>query len=165
MSEPRVNGPKNTQKAVKHQSTKKVSRQDQQDLPNFILILVMAIFFALRLFFKRGVRRRLSEDGYVVKKTDSGVQYEHRQIAEEILGRRLLPGEVVHHINGKRADNRPSNLCVMSSRDHDRYHEWYDWIYKNYGNYPRRETQLKKLRESFNGIILEEFVSKRTGSW
>ena len=30
-----------------------------------------------------------------------------------ILGRPLLPGEVVHHING---DNRPENLRVFSSQ-------------------------------------------------
>jgi hypothetical protein len=73
------------------------------------------------------------------------------------LGRRLEVGEVVHHINGKRYDNSPGNLCVMSSYNHDRYHAWFDWVHKNYGVYPRRDTQLKKLRESFNGRILSDF--------
>ncbi len=85
-------------------------------------------------------------------------QYEHRLVAEEILERRLVFGEVVHHINGRRDDNRPENLCVMSRVNHDRYHAWYDWIHKTYGRYPKRQTQLKKLREDFNGILLEDVV-------
>ena len=98
---------------------------------------------------------------YVLKTSGSGkARYEHREIAEEVLGRRLQHWEVVHHINGRRDDNRPSNLCVMSRRNHDRYHAWYDWIRKNYGKYPRRATQLKKLRGEFNGEILSEV--KRT---
>jgi len=63
-------------------------------------------------------------------------------------------------MNGVRHDNRPENLCVMDHRDHMRYHEWYDWV-KAKGTFPRRETQLRKLREDFKGTILSDVVNKK----
>ena len=48
----------------------------------------------------------------------NGCVAEHVLVAEEILGRRLKPNEIVHHINHVREDNRPENLCVMDKVDH-----------------------------------------------
>lgn len=101
--------------------------------------------------------RRFNNDGYMLKKTNSGnYRLEHRLIAEEVLGRRLERWEVVHHINGRRDDNGVSNLCVMSRVDHDRYHAWYKWVKTNHKRRPARVTQLKKLRETFRGELLAE---------
>ena len=39
-----------------------------------------------------------------------GYVFEHILVAEELIGRYLVEGESVHHINGVRDDNRPENL-------------------------------------------------------
>lgn len=46
---------------------------------------------------------------------------------EQHLGRKLSRKEHVHHIDGNRKNNLLSNLQVLSSTDHSRIHNCWDW--------------------------------------
>ena len=69
------------------------------------------------------------ESGYVYQyapehpnATKLGYVMQHRLIAEGVLGRFLDSKEVVHHIDGDKRNNDPSNLEVLTRGDHVKRH-------------------------------------------
>lgn len=53
----------------------------------------------------------------------NGLVYEHQMVAEKKIGRPLKDREVVHHIDGNRANNSQDNLLVFASNsEHIAFH-------------------------------------------
>jgi hypothetical protein len=76
-------------------------------------------------------KKRFESKGYVFIHTDERdengeliYKQEHRIVAEDMLGRRLKEGEVVHHMDEVRNNNYPDNLLVLSAPMHNKLHEW-----------------------------------------
>lgn len=68
-------------------------------------------------------------------------RHEHRVVAESMLGRPLLRGEIVHHIDGNKHNNAPENLQVMTQADHLRLHHAEMWHARKIKNgYPIKTT-------------------------
>ncbi|MHA2171146.1 MAG: HNH endonuclease [Candidatus Kariarchaeaceae archaeon] len=83
-----------------------------------------------------GFRRKKSkvyidEKGYKRYK-DSNTPV-HRHVAEQKLGRKLRPGEVVHHKNRDKKDNRRKNLWVFPNKK--AHHEAHKKDNKRYGRW------------------------------
>jgi hypothetical protein len=66
--------------------------------------------------------RSKTSKGYTLVKTSTGWVQEHRYFMEKLLGRKLEPGEVVHHKNGNIHDNRIENLELMTYGEHTTLH-------------------------------------------
>lgn len=45
-------------------------------------------------------------------------RHQHRVVMEKILGRKLVKGEIVHHIDHNKKNNDPSNLELMTQSEH-----------------------------------------------
>ena len=67
-------------------------------------------------FWTGGIRK--STDGYRV--TEEGRL--HRLVLEEVVGRKLHSWEDVHHVDGDKVNYNISNLVVMTTREHSRFH-------------------------------------------
>lgn len=55
-------------------------------------------------------------------KTKAGYVMEHRLVMEKKIGRYIKKGEIVHHINHDKTDNRPENLAIKKNGQHIKDH-------------------------------------------
>jgi len=131
---------------------------------------------AMMPFYRRDLFNGCKEEGegyrwiYTMDKRSSmnGWVAEHRVIGELLKGSELCEGEVVHHVNFIKHDNRPENLQVMSDLEHRQLHtkiingaKWSEdnsaWIQKFKENHSRfmSENNPAERKDITFGRILE----------
>lgn len=112
---------------------------------------------------------RSDNHGYVLVKQEDhpfadsyGYISEHRLVMEKLIGRFLDPNEIVHHIDGDKSNNKPTNLWLFTSRaEHTRFHNMMNVSTKksNYvylaGNISQ-DTRTYKWREDVEFLTREE---------
>jgi len=65
---------------------------------------------------------RRNKSGYKVFKENGKYKTVHKRVAEKKVGGKIFSGYEVHHKDGNKNNNRPSNLTVIKKSDHKKIH-------------------------------------------
>ena len=58
---------------------------------------------------------------YLLSNSKKSYIWEHRLVVAMKLDRKLRADEIIHHLNGIKDDNRPENLEIVNSKNHERH--------------------------------------------
>ena len=105
----------------------------------------------------------IDKDGYVILSIKGKKHREHRYVWEQTHGN--IPNDMqIHHINGKKDDNRLENLAMVTGKENRNKSDCWGrgWKNTNYGKYASRPKTIKsKVFGTICGAIMHtrlEFV-------
>lgn len=93
---------------------------------------------------------------------------QHREIMEDVLGRELLTEEHVHHKDGNRTNNCPSNLEILTKSEHARQHAFElrgrrPWKHGTKSGYGYHKCRCDKCRAA-HAATQRKWAAKRRSS-
>lgn len=95
----------------------------------------------------------IDENGY--ERFSDSNKFVHRWAAEKKLGRKLRPGEVVHHKDRDKTNNHPNNLYVFRNQQaHDRAHKFDAYRFGKQASY----QGFKSKEENSGCMVLLAFI-------
>jgi len=69
---------------------------------------------------------RKNESGYKIFTDSCGITHSvHRRVVEKKMGGKVRKGYEVHHIDGNKNNNRPSNLTAIRKEYHKKLHNFF----------------------------------------
>ena|SRR3990167_933054 len=104
----------------------KIIKSDHVTIKKFLV--EKGIKIRPRNFYNQGVKNHKYKGGYITKSGYKRISlfgkniFEHRFIMQNFIKRKLSKNEHVHHLNGKKTDNRLENLAVYSPKKHGAFH-------------------------------------------
>ncbi|MCY1042706.1 HNH endonuclease [Corallococcus sp. bb12-1] len=88
------------------------------------------------------------KNGYkTFRDRDGRTCFVHIRVMEKTLGGPLREGQVVHHIDGNKANNRPRNLTALSRGVHGRVHSTGALVCFNCGHKGHRAANCYATRD------------------
>ena len=103
----------------------------------YIIVLFIIFFIVFILFLSNYItnysnknqgKTYIDNNGY--RRFRDSNKLVHRWVMEKKLGRKLKPGEIVHHIDRNKLNNSPENLEVFANQDeHQEHHNKTDWLF------------------------------------
>ncbi len=112
-----------------------------------------------RVYDSAGYIKIFHPESHAYKPLNNKYVLEHILIMEKILGRPLKHPEIVHHKNGKPADNRPENLILFpSNKEHKQFEQRTETFAKNllFGDIaPHLKDEVSSLFNEFLSSVNE----------
>lgn len=92
----------------------------------------------------------ITSHGYKKISVEGRRIYEHQFVVEKAIGRKLIRGEIIHHINHDTLDNRIENLELTNQSAHSKHHN--TKTFRNKTHKQCTKCLVIKPREQFSRV-------------
>lgn len=96
----------------------------------------------------------ITANGYMLHGGATKGKLKHRSLAEDAIGRPLPRGAVVHHVDGDKLNNAPSNLVICQSQKYHALLHIRQHAYDACGDANRRKCWICQKYDDVNNVTI-----------